>query len=116
MIGDTRGLTAYIWRNYPHLISEFEHLTNKVGHLRAKLDQVDSASVKLKLLNELQTLQTSNVDAELANGFEAFRIRVCNRVLQEHCDEIEIKRCPNCGHVCLTVDARQCLECGIDWH
>ncbi|MFG0283228.1 MAG: hypothetical protein ACF8R7_02300 [Phycisphaerales bacterium JB039] len=38
------------------------------------------------------------------------------RALREHGDKIFLNRCARCSALCRTPLARQCLECGHDWH
>jgi hypothetical protein len=56
------------------------------------------------------------VEAALADGPEAFRRRVSQRVLSDPRARALINRCPRCQRIVRTPAARQCFWCGHDWH
>lgn len=52
----------------------------------------------------------------MPDGPEAFRRRVCRRILADAAGEVFVNRCPRRGKVVRTPRARQCFWCGFDWH
>lgn len=56
------------------------------------------------------------IQAMIAEGFEAFKIKVATRIFNEHKDELDLNLCPQCGKIARTPKARQCRFCGYTWH
>jgi hypothetical protein len=112
---DATELTRYIWGHYQSLMTDFER---RVGvAISARLKAAPSSPTMARVLNERWGCAGDPaVEAALAEGPEAYRKRVCRRVLAEHGAEVFINRCPNCGRVVRTPQARQCFWCGHDWH
>jgi hypothetical protein len=51
------------------------------------------------------------------SGDPMFRLRlVLERVLAENAEEIVLNLCPKCDGLTRTLQAKQCLHCGHDWH
>jgi hypothetical protein len=106
---DESELTNYVWRHYFHLMTYFEYRVGVALRLRLK----GGAPAK-HVLNKRYS--GPEIDAALAEGPEAFRRRVCRRLLADRGGEVLINRCPGCGRVVRTPQARQCFWCGHDWH
>jgi hypothetical protein len=105
---DEAAVTRYVWDYYGHLMTEVER-------------QVDFAQIaELKaargILRRRGIAGDVEAEAALANRAEAFRRRVCRRLLVERGGEIVVNRCPACRRVVRTPQARQCFWCGFDWH
>jgi hypothetical protein len=58
----------------------------------------------------------SEVLGLIEDGWEAFLERTATRILRDHASEIYMNRCPKCGEVTVTPNARQCRYCRHDWH
>ena len=56
------------------------------------------------------------VRALAADGLDAFRARVAQRILAEHRDAVFLNFCPKCGGLTRTLRAKLCLHCGHAWH
>jgi hypothetical protein len=68
-----------------------------------------------KILRKKHKLDSDpEVVRELADGADAFRLRVAERIVREH--GIVVNRCPRCKRVVRTPKAAQCFWCGFDWH
>jgi len=52
----------------------------------------------------------------LADGFDAFKNRVVNRIYAEHKHELRLNLCPSCGKIARTPLAKQCRFCFYSWH
>ncbi|MBL3658424.1 hypothetical protein [Fulvivirga sediminis] len=68
---------------------------------------------------ELYRCNTStdpNVLELLRDGYSSFLETVANRIYDQHLNELELNRCPNCKGIARTPTAKQCRYCGHDWH
>jgi hypothetical protein len=112
---DERELTRYIWEYYQTLMTEFEQ---RVGwaHLAEGKAAAGHPGVAQFILRRHGIAGDAEAELALANGVEAFRQRVCRRVLAERGAEVFVNRCPKCHRVVRTPQARQCFWCGFDWH
>ena len=52
----------------------------------------------------------------LAHGPDMFKVRVVQRLLQDHSKEIFLNRCRQCQALARTPQAQQCPKCFFDWH
>ena len=105
---EDRELNRYVFTNYRGFLSRLE----------SRADIVAIARLKGSRPGEIVSLQHGGpeVDALLADGHDAFQMRVRTRILAEHSAEIFLNRCPNCHRLVRTPLAKQCLWCGYDWH
>lgn len=112
---DERELTRYVWDFHGGLMSAFEQ---RVGwaHLAAGKAAAGYQAVAEFILRRRGIAGDPEAEAALAEGVEAFRRRVCRRVLADHGAAVLVNRCPSCGRVVRTPQARQCFWCGFDWH
>lgn len=113
---DDSELTRYIWRNCRHLLTDLERLTDRALIAEFKAEHTSSESFARTLRSRWAANDNAEVAAALADGTDAFRNRVRDRVLNEVADSLSINRCPECHRVILTPLAQQCLWCGHDWH
>ncbi len=109
---DADELVRYIWNHYASLATPLERRVNSAGGKQAVGYPADAVADILKLVN----LSEAEFQAELADGFEAFRKRTATRLLKESADVIFINRCPRCNRILRTPKALQCEWCGHDWH
>jgi hypothetical protein len=112
---EERELTRYVWGYFSHRMTDFERRVGLaiIGRQKAASAGADAAH---PLAVRWGRTDAPEVNAALADGPEAFRRRVCSRVLAEAGDEIIVNRCPRCGRVARTPQARQCFWCGFDLH
>ena len=112
---DEQQLTAYVWHNYRNLLKPLEALTDKTLHAESKAEHA-SDKMATFLRKRWSEMENPDVLAALAEGSDAFRRRVRERIVKECGKQIVINRCPQCSRLLATPKARQCLWCGHDWH
>jgi hypothetical protein len=112
---DERELTRYVWDYHGGLMSEFEQRVGWAYLAECKAAAGHHAVASFILLR-YGIAGDPEAEAALADGVEVFRRRVCRRVVTEHGASVLINRCPSCGRVVRTPQARQCFWCGFDWH
>ena len=112
---DDLELTRYVWDHYAPLMTEFELRAGQaiLGRLKATHAEAPPSH---PLWTRWGAAGDPAIEAALADGPEAYRRRVRIRVLAESGGEVFVNRCPSCGRVVRTPNARQCLWCGHDWH
>ncbi len=54
--------------------------------------------------------------AMVADGGEALKERIVNRIWEEHRHELSLNMCPVCNKIARTPKAKQCQFCYHDWH
>jgi hypothetical protein len=113
---EDRELTRYVWDHYQRLFTEFEWRVGRAIHGRTKAAMSTSPEMAGALNRLWGAVGDAEVETALADGFEAFRRRVRDRLLAEHGAAVFVNRCPSCGRVVRTPQARQCFWCGFDWH
>ncbi len=52
----------------------------------------------------------------LENGYQQFALNCAERILKEGQDAVYFNLCPKCKTLARTPLAKQCRECGYDWH
>jgi len=107
-------LTDYVWRQCHTHFTDFEHMGWKAVQAREKAAAVESTRIKRMVVEKWAGDNDPNVIAALAQGVEAFRLAVRDRVLRDHPELIN--RCPQCRRIARTPRARQCRWCLYDWH
>jgi hypothetical protein len=112
---DDREVTRFVWDFYSRFLTNFEGRVGNEAFAQAKA-AVGSQGIAEVIRRRHGLKGDPTVDAALANGVEAFRRRVCRRILEEHGADIAINRCPKCDCVVRTPKSRQCFWCGFDWH
>jgi hypothetical protein len=109
-------LTRYVWDHFSSLMTDFERRVGSAIVGRMKAAASGNTPIGRMLNERWGHTGDPQVNSALADGAEAFRRRVCRRVLAERVDEVFITRCRQCGCVARTPRARQCFWCGFDWH
>lgn len=114
---DDIALTDYVWRHHRDRFTDEELMIGRVILGMTKAQNASSKQVAMRI-REKFGIDSNNpiIVAALADGVEAFRKRVRDRVLCEHARKIRVNRCPACERVVRTPLAQQCLWCGHDWH
>ncbi|MDG3002292.1 hypothetical protein [Paludisphaera mucosa] len=112
---DDHELTRYVWSHFRARMTDDERRVGSaiVGREKAALI---GAKPDHPLAVRWGRTDDPEINAALTDGPEAFRRRVCKRVLAEAADESFVNRCPKCRRVVRTPKARQCFWCGFDWH
>lgn len=52
----------------------------------------------------------------LEKGYVEFAKSTADRILKENEDEVFLNKCPKCDQLARTPKAKQCRQCGYDWH
>jgi hypothetical protein len=107
-------LTRYIRRYHSDLYTRFEYQVEQAEYARSNFAD-DSSEEGKRLMARYGQAGDARFDDALAEGLQAFRMRVARRILAEHSD-LQINRCPRCNCIVRTPDAKQCFWCGYDWH
>jgi hypothetical protein len=110
---DETETTRYVWDYCQSLMTDLERRVFKAIIARQKSD-ASSPEMARTLLQSWGGGNDAEIEAALADGAEAFRQRVCRRLLQAQV--MKVHRCPRCDRVLRTPTARQCFWCGHDWH
>jgi hypothetical protein len=77
----------------------------------------DTRGEKAKFLRQKEWLSNSkDVLNLLEGGYEQFRLKTAERILEENSDKIYFNKCPKCGMLARTPQAKQCRFCGYNWH
>jgi hypothetical protein len=112
---DEIELARYVREYYSQLLTGFEGRVDwATVALEARASGKETAARLIEKKHAL--MDDAAVREALAGGIDAFRLRVCKRILAEHCNEVVVNRCPQCKRVARTPKARQCFRCGHDWH
>jgi hypothetical protein len=112
---EERELTGYVWEYFSHLLTPWERQVGIAIMWRQKAAS-HPPDVGHQLAIKWGHADDAEVNAALADGYEAFRRRVCARALAEAGGPLPVNRCPQCNRVVRTPQARQCFWCGCDWH
>jgi hypothetical protein len=116
---ERRVLTAYVLRWYGHLMTEREAEGMKALRIEEKAESLhpgDDSAASAYRARWWRVLDPHAAREACGLGAEAFRRRICDRLLADHGDAVTIHRCPGCGRVVRSPRARQCFWCGHDWH
>ena len=106
-------LTDYVCRHGNRYFTRLESLGFKAVAARFKAENADPHMAET-ILAQWGAENDPRVTAALAEGVDAFRKAVRDRILRDH-PEI-VKRCPKCARVLRTPEAKQCRWCFYDWH
>ncbi len=113
---DDRELCEYIWHNYRHLLTTRETLADRAFLLAEKNQYAQVRQQAANFLSRAKRNGPADLQAAIAEGRDALRAYVVNRILVEVAEEVSINRCPSCGRIVATPKAQQCLWCKHDWH
>lgn len=115
---DAAVLTEYVWRHYAQLLTAPEA---RAGIYTQPLDRETAVRVKGPQFADWLDrthgpVDLAELERELMGGRAALYSRARDRILREHRSDVIINRCPACGRIVRSPDARQCLWCKHDWH
>jgi ribosomal protein L40E len=69
-----------------------------------------------KVLTEGGEILSDKNIGELTNdGYEAYKLRISERIFNEHKDELELNLCLKCNKIARTPYAKQCRFCFHNW-
>lgn len=114
-------LANYVLANYGRLTTEHEravldHLTG-LFKARRRSPQPGTAQDTENAEQYLHRLSDDPAVIEDAQaGWEQARMRIAQRILDDHPDEVYLNHCPECEALTRTPTARLCLSCGYSWH
>jgi hypothetical protein len=114
-------LAEYVLKHYTLLMTPAE----SAAHMRLSLtnrstqgdtspeaqERVTSSPVNMRQYPEACT-DDAEVLALARDGLDPFAMRVTERILRDHADEVAIPRCPSCNAVLASPDTLQCSACG----
>lgn len=102
----------YIISFYTRLFTPIE----RRAHMHRIYIQKASSISRMKMMLERGWLvNDKEARALLADGNEAFNMRVAERIMREIPEKVFLNRCAQCGQLARTPMARQC-RCGHQWH
>ncbi len=107
-------LTRYVINHYRHLMTprEFQGYRAVIG--REKMAASDNPNMRTAL-EKFFVPDDPEILAQLADGNDAFLLRIRDRILREHPDGVFLNCCPRCGALARTPRARQCPKCLTTW-
>jgi hypothetical protein len=111
MDDDEAALTHYVWEHHQDLMTDFERRVGRAILGREKAAVASSPSAARLLHERWGKAGDPDIEAALGDGSEAYRRRVCRRVLTEHGATVHVNRCPACSRVVRTPPAQQCVWC-----
>jgi hypothetical protein len=112
-------LAEYLFTYAQHRMTEVELRADEAAMdliVAARRGLRVEASFARQLREKLAHGADPAVAVALADGYEAFRLRVVLRLLADPEVVALINRCPACSRIVRTPKARQCFWCGHDWH
>jgi hypothetical protein len=107
----------YIIKYFSQLQNSMEKLANKHMMSVIKLD-FPTANIEATRLYKKIGWLTDDEDALtlVKLGEKAFRVKVAERIISEHRDEVIMNYCPKCNRLTRTPTAKQCRHCEHNWH
>jgi hypothetical protein len=96
--------------------SDFERRVGWAAIAREKAAACGSPDMTRLLAERWGRAGYVEVDAALSSVPEECRRSVCHRLLAERGGEAKINRRLRCRRIAFTPAARQCVDCGHDWH
>lgn len=107
-----RNITNYIELMTPKEFAAFKWLS-----IEAKAKACESESMRRMIRAKwLERWQSNDPETLALIGleWEKFLRAAHERILRDHPQEVG--RCPKCGKLTATLQAKQCFACGHDWH
>lgn len=87
-------------------------------HLHALAKSNNGVNVMMyKFFMKEEKVYANKEIMDLVNGgFDAFKIKVTNRIFEQHRSQLDLNLCPKCNKIARTPWAKQCRFCRHDWH
>ena len=108
-------LTRYVLDYYSHLMTPDERAAYKSVLAEEKATSETSPGMQ-KSIRQLWVSDAPEVTRLLQEGPAAFRLKIRERILEDHPDRVVLNLCPVCGGLARTPKAKQCPECFHSWH
>lgn len=114
------NLTAYIYRHFHHLLTDQERAAERV--LFAQSTQHTSRfRPEAKLAEFFRLPEIAATFPDLIRRIDEHGVAqvmraAADRVLRDNPGVSILHECKRCGALCRTPTARQCFECGFNWH
>lgn len=110
----------YIIIYFSNFLNKNERLANRHISSVIKLDSTNLPS-KTETLTKVYRksgwlTQDEDALALVKLGEEGFKLKVAERILSAHQNEIFMNHCPKCGRLARTPTAKQCRYCFHNWH
>jgi hypothetical protein len=111
---------------YPELLEYIYNYCGKYFWRNANLSSIkldsfivesDASNILMyKVLTEGGRILSDKNLGELTNdGYDAYKIKIAQRIFDEHKDELELNLCPKCNKIARTQEAKQCRFCFHNW-
>jgi hypothetical protein len=107
-------VTRYIFHNYFDLLTVMETLAWKTYIVETKAGHSRSGDYRAILRRQFGTSDPT-ATALLDKGPEHFFTSVRDRVLREHANTVVLNKCPRCGALCRSPEAKLCPQCNYCW-
>jgi hypothetical protein len=109
-------LLDYIFNYCGHYFWESEMKAHKHLHALAKSKNGVNVVMYKFFMKEENVYANKEIMDLVSGGFENFKIKVSERIFNEHKDELELNLCPKCNKIARTPYAKQCRFCFHNWH
>jgi len=106
----------YIIDHYFHLLKDKEKLAWQHYSSNAKLEENKNSTTAETYQKYRWLTEYKDILELLKDGYDNFEENTAKKILATHEDKIFFNRCPNCGLLARTPQAKQCRYCLHDWH
>ncbi|WP_370089771.1 hypothetical protein [Ekhidna sp.] len=107
----------YIVIHFANLLTENEATARRHLNSIEKLGEANEDDTKWRLYKEKNWISEDPEVLKLVkNGYDEFELNAAGRIMLEAGNKIYLNKCPNCGKLARTPQARQCRHCGANWH
>jgi len=106
----------YISRWYNHLLTNSERFGPSAEWLRNNVTDASPEEIDAVINEQYGGSEQRPIVAKLLTAIDRFTEQAISRILRDHALDIVLARCPDCGKIVASPDAKQCLWCGNDWH
>lgn len=111
----------YIFTHYHYLLNHKEKLANRHLSSMIKLDLPSDSTSNLNSITDVYRkigwlTEDEDALALVKLGEEGFRLKSAVRILLMHKDKVFLNYCSKCNKLARTPIAKQCRQCGYDWH
>jgi len=115
-----RETAKYIISHYSNLLTAEERLAIRHNHSIVKLDfdkiKANNSSAVKVYKNHGWLTEDEKILHLLKDGYDAFELRVAQKIIDQNGDKVFLNSCPKCGKLTKTPFAKQCRFCQFDWH
>ncbi|ACU60944.1 hypothetical protein [Chitinophaga pinensis] len=78
--------------------------------------KTNSPAMRARMLEQKWISDDPKILSMIADGHEALKERIVDRIWKDHQFELELNFCPACKRIARTPTAKQCRFCSHDWH